>query len=273
MRNTIDTIEQMTNDAGYNNLHDAKFEYNYSKGWSMNRAALDAINSVIIGVRDGWSMPVLMDENSGENEFLCALNLLEILFSPLGIFIEGGVFHKRKIWRNKNNRFHNGPIKMVRSKTNQIPTRLITGFRIFIGISRDFAVQLHDCYFENNGARYRIFDSGIMSSNHEQILKKMCDAAVIEASILGVPLTVIDHYVENNNMKLHQLPWGQPFGEFRPKSVESFPWKKYFFWDYDEDMEDPYNIEIDSPSRDAAIACMSRMNSNFIWTPKGWATC
>ena len=34
MRNTIETIEQMTNDAEYNNLHDAKFEYNYSKAAS-----------------------------------------------------------------------------------------------------------------------------------------------------------------------------------------------------------------------------------------------
>ena len=273
MENLFGTITQISNDTEYHDLHDAKFEYNISNGWSMNRAALDAINSVIIGARDGWSFPVLMDDNSGENEFLFAFNLLEIQLKSLGIFIEPGVFHKRKIRRNRRNGFHTGPIKFVKSNTKHIPTRLITQFRIFIGINPNIASQLHDCYFENIGARYRIFDSGILSSNHEKIFKKMCDAAVIEASILGVPLDVIEYHIENYSNQLCWLPRGRMYGAVPPKSIECPPWRKFLFWHFSVDFEDPYNDQIDSLSRNAAIACMSRMNSNFIWIPKGWATC
>ena len=273
MENKIRTIRRISNDTEYHDLNDAQFEYNFSNGWSMNQAALDAINSVIIGVRDGWSAQVLMDSNSGENEFLSALNLLEFQLNPLGIFIEPGVFHKRKIQRNKEKRFNSGPIEIVISNVKFIPTRLVTKFIIFIGINQNVATQLHDCYFENYGARYRIYDSGIISSNHNKIFKKMCDSAVIEASIIGVPLAVIDYYIENLREKLFWLPRGRLYGATPPKTIECPPWRKFLFWHHTNEMEDPYNLEVGSLSRDAAIACMNSMNSDRIWIPKRWPTC
>ena len=273
MGNKIGTIRKISNDTEYQDLHDAKFEYNFFNGWSMNQAALDAINSVIIGVRDGWFAPVLMDDDSGENEFLSALNLLEFQLNPLGIFIEPGVFHKRKIQRSKENRFSSEPIEKVTSNVKFIPTQLFTKFIIFFGISRNIATQLHDCYFENYGARYRIYDSGMLSSNHKKIFKKMCDSAVIEASIIGVPLGVIDYYIENLREKLCWLPQGRLYGATPPKSIECPPWRKFLFWHHTTGMEDPYDLEIESLSRDAAIACMNRMNSDCIWIPKRWPTC
>ncbi|MEJ6654193.1 MAG: hypothetical protein QNL55_07495, partial [Euryarchaeota archaeon] len=80
----------------YETLEDAKLNYDSETGWGMNEAAVDVINSILFGVRDGWYFNIKMNEESGETEFLRAADELRKTLLGIGIYSEPGIYHRRR---------------------------------------------------------------------------------------------------------------------------------------------------------------------------------
>ena len=121
----------------YETLEDAKLNYDPEKGWGLNEAAVDVINSILSGVRDGWYFNIKMNEESGETEFLRAVDELRNTLLEIGIYSEPGIYHRRRPKRSGEKRPEGRPTIMVSMPKELMPSSIRTYYTIFITISEE----------------------------------------------------------------------------------------------------------------------------------------
>ena len=246
----------------YETLEDAKLDYDSKTGWGMNEAAVDVINSILSGVRDGWYFRIKMNEESGETEFLRAADELRIFLLRIGIYSESGIYHRRRPKRSMEKRPEGRPTIMVSMPKELFPASIRTFYALFIAISEEIPGIMQDCYYRAFGSSGSIFNADATT-----IDPKMNQCITILASVLGVPGELVEECMKNKRHMTGVLIFPGTFRDSAHSENLDKPWSKYIFWRYSDA---PFDHDKSSPSREAAINCMSTLNSFPKWTPEGW---
>jgi hypothetical protein len=246
----------------YETLEDAKLNYDSEKGWGLNEAAVDVINSILSGVRDGWYFNIKMNEESGETEFLRAADELRETLLGIGIYSESGIYHRRRPKGFREKRPEGRPTIMVSMPKKLMPAEIITYYTIFIAISEEIPGIMQDCYYRAFGSR-----GGVLIADAAKIDPKINQCITILASVLGVPGDIIEECMKNKRHLAGILIFPGPFRNSKHSENLDKSWSKYIFWRY---WDTPFENDKASPSREAAINCMSALKSSRKWTPEGW---
>ena len=228
--------------------------------WGLNERAVEAINGVTLGLRQGWCLHV---DVTGDDEvlFLRAMDDFFAAMEPLGLHAEPGFFINRKK-TSVRNIVEPGLPFTTRVRFKDWPVEFVHRAVITISCSPEVASAMLDCYAVAVAGRGRFFDRRAWQppSNVREEMAKL-------AAMLGVPQAVIEHRMEHvpqgmlmtlNNA--HQL-----------ETVQDVPdWTSELFWAFETGFDDPFNDGNASISRDHAIHAMTVLEAGPTWTPEGW---
>ena len=228
--------------------------------WGLNEMAVEAINGVALGLRQGWCLHVDVADND-EVLFLRAMDDFAAAMQPLGLHAEPGFFINRKK-TSVRNVVRPGLPFTTRVRFKDWPVEFVHRAVIAISCSPEVASAMLDCFAVAVAGRGRFFDRKAWQppNNVREEMAKL-------AAMLGVPHAVIEHRMEHapqgilmtlNNA--HQLD-----------DVDDAPdWTCELFWAFETGFDDPFNDDNDSISRDHAIHAMTVLEAGPTWTPEGW---
>ena len=228
--------------------------------WGLNEMAVEAINGVALGLRQGWCLHV---DVAGDDEvlFLRAMDDVAAAMEPLGLHAEPGFFINRRK-TSVRNIVQPGLPFTTRVRFKDWPVEFVHRAVIAISCSPEVASAMLDCYAIAVAGRGRFFDRRAWQppSNVREEMAKL-------AAMLGVPQAVIEHRMEHvpqgmlmtlNNA--HQL-----------EAVHDVPdWTSELFWAFETGFDDPFDDGNASISREHAIHAMTVLEAGPRWTPEGW---
>ena len=228
--------------------------------WGLNSAAVEAINSVILGVRRGWCLQVEVEEEDellflrGAESFLSAMK-------PLGLHAEPGFFINRKRISPRNIVPEGVPFT-THMPISSYPVEYVYCAIIAITTVPKVASSMLDSYAIAVAGRGRFFDrrAWLPPANIRGETVKL-------ATMLGVPKAVLDHRLEHHPQGImmtlnnaHQLHGKRDLPE----------WTSQLFWAFEPEWEDPFNLDQASVSREQAILSMTILEAGPTWIPDGW---
>ena len=231
-----------------------------SGSWGLNEMAVEAINGVILGLREGWCLEVDVVEND-ELIFLRAVDGFAAAMRTLGLYAEPGFFINRKK-TSVRNIVEPGLPFTTQIRFKDWPVEFVHRAVVAISSSEEKASAMLDSYGIAVAGAGRFFDkrAWIMPNNAHEEMGKL-------ARMLGVPKAVIDH-------RMKHFPQGVLMtlrNEHQLETVEKRPdWVSELFWTFDTEFEDPFNECTSSISRDYAIHAMTILEAGPTWVPDGW---
>ena len=241
-------------------LMQARAKLKSDGSWGLNSRAVEAINSVMLGVRQGWCLQVEVEEDD-EVLFLQGMEAFLEVMEPLGLHAEPGFFINRK---------RISPKKIVPKGTpfvthipiSTYPVEYVHRAVIAITTEPHLAGDMLDCYAVAVAGRGRFFErrAWLPPANIQEETVKL-------ATMIGVPQAVLDHRLEhcpqgimNTLNNVHQLHGMQDLPD----------WTSQLFWAFELEWEDPFDLDQASVSRDHAILSMTMLEAGPTWTPDGW---
>ena len=241
-------------------LMQARAKLNSDGLWGLDSTAVEAINGVMLGVRQGWCLQV---EVEGDDEvlFLRGMETFLAAMEPLGLHAEPGFFINRKRISPKNIVPEGTPF-VTHIPISTYPVEYVHRAVIAITTVPHVASAMLDSYAIAVAGRGRFFDcrAWLPPANIREETVKL-------ATILGVPQAVLDHRFEHypqgimmtlNNA--HQL-----------RGRHDLPdWTSQLFWSFEPEWEDPFDLDQESVSRDQAVHSMTILEAGPTWTPDGW---
>ncbi len=228
--------------------------------WGLNAIAVEAINSVMLGVRQGWCLRVEVEEDD-EVLFLQGMEAFLAAMEPLGLHAEPGFFINRKRTSPRNIAPEGAPF-VTRIPMSTYPVEYVHRAVIAIAAAPHVASAMLDSYAVAVAGRGRFFDrrAWLPPSNVQEETVKL-------ATMLGVPEAVLEHRVEHHPQGImmtldnaHQL-----------RGMDDLPdWATQLFWAFEPNWEDPFDLDQASISRDQAVLSMNMLEAGPTWTPDGW---
>ena len=228
--------------------------------WGLNEMAVEAINGVALGLRQGWCLHVDVADND-EVLFLRAMDDFAAAMEALGLHAEPGFFINRKK-TSVRNIVQPGLPFTTRVRFKDWPVEFVHRAVIAISCSPEMTSTLLDRYATAVAGRGRFFDqrAWLPPNNVREEMGKL-------AAMLGVPQAVIEHRMEH-------FPQGALMTLDNGHQLESLhdvpDWTSELFWEFETDFDDPFNDDNASISRDHAIHAMTVLEAGPTWTPEGW---
>ena len=222
--------------------------------------AVEAINGVALGLRQGWCLHVDVADND-EVLFLQAMDDFAAAMEALGLHAEPGFFINRKK-TSVRNIVQPGLPFTTRVRFKDWPVEFVHRAVIAISCSPEVTSTLLDRYATAVAGRGRFFDrrAWLPPNNVREEMGKL-------AAMLGVPQAVIEHRMEH-------FPQGALMTLDNGHQLESLhdvpDWTSELFWEFETEFDDPFNDDNASISRDHAIHAMTVLEAGPTWTPEGW---